>query len=94
MVKIILGSLVCAAGRQPPVGGTVPPSILKKQNVGDRIPGHTVTKLKAKKKDEDSSCSPGVATSLNSGKSMTKGKEKASGIKMKRIKKYFCFMPF
>lgn len=90
-----LGSLVCTSGRQPSVGCTVPSSVLKTENVGGRIPDHTVKKPRTEKKDEDSAGSPCPATPLgNAGKSTSKGKEKAAGAKPKRLKKYLCFMPF
>ncbi|CDP07563.1 unnamed protein product [Coffea canephora] len=95
MLPATLGSLVCASGRQPSVGCTAPSSVLKTQNVGERIPDHTAKKPRTEKKEEDSAGSLCPAPPLgNAGKSTSKGKEKAASVNTKRLKKYMCFMPF
>lgn len=95
--NIILGSVVCASERQPAAGCSLPSLTLETQNTDEKVPDHTAKKLKPEENEKkgDPSCSKGklVATSSNSGKLVSRGKKKEGGVKIKGLKKYFCFMP-
>ncbi|CAI9116676.1 OLC1v1017889C2 [Oldenlandia corymbosa var. corymbosa] len=87
------GSQVGAGENQPVAECTS--STLKTKNAEERDEDHTVKKLRAEQNNGDPSCSKDIASTSKNGRLIiSRGKKKASGVKMKGLKKYFCLMPF